>query len=157
MIRKLGLIIFLSLVFYSPSVNSTGDEDKIFLNLRSKTVCSGRLDKCFPVAIGKPSHPTPTNVGPYYITDIRLNGFDWQNPFTGRIYKAGTHNLGNIWITFHQDTVTGNVYGFHKTPEPGKALSAQQSHGCVRMNYTGIKTFGNSVKFWDQVYINKDA
>lgn len=99
---RLALITFLIVLLShtSPVLGVQPDENHIYLNFTRKEVCSNRARKCWPVALGNSTNPTPFIEGPTYVLGIRRNGFDWRNPFTGRLFKAGTHNLGSIWIQY---------------------------------------------------------
>lgn len=82
------------------AINVTNDVDHIYLNFTRKEVCSNRARKCWPVAFGDKSHPTPFIEGPTSVITHYKNGFTWVNPFTNVVYKAGEHNLGKIWIQY---------------------------------------------------------
>lgn len=128
-------------------------ENEIHLNLTTKQVCSNRANKCWPVAIGNKTNPTPYRTEPYYILTHYKNGFDWQNPFTKQIYSKGTHNLGNIWIGI-TNLPNGISIGFHTTPTPSIPLNKQESlGGCVRMNPKDILEFSNNVEYLDKIYV----
>lgn len=71
---------------------------------------SGRVERVYPVAVGKPSTPTPT--GNFQV-------------LLKRKWPGGA--LGSRWIQF-----TWRQHGIHGTNQPwliGQAVS----HGCVRM------------------------
>lgn len=87
-------------MFNTPSYAVTNDIDHIYLNFTRKEVCSNRARKCWPVAFGDKYYPTPQVEGPVFVLTHFKNGFTWRNPFTGAVYKPGTHNLGNIWIQY---------------------------------------------------------
>jgi lipoprotein-anchoring transpeptidase ErfK/SrfK len=149
-----GSLLFI--IIFSAKVEAVEDtSNHIYLNLKKKEVCSNRANKCWPVALGRSSHPTPNIEGPTFITTIHRNGFNWSDPFSGKYFKKGTHNLGNIWIGF---TNVGPInIGFHQTPTPNIALSNQESlGGCIRMYPKDIKEFSSYVNYLDEVYtINK--
>jgi len=147
---KLSLITLL-IVLLSHTPAFSNDDNHIYLNFTRKEVCSDRARKCWPVALGNSSNPTPFIEGPTYVLDIRRNGFTWSNPFTGKVYRPGTHNLGNIWVQYTQ--VDGIHIGFHQTPYPSIPLSQQQSRGgCIRMSSTDIKEFASYVRYLDEIY-----
>jgi len=62
------------------------------------------------------------------------------------------HNLGPIWIEVYNNTETGWQYGFHASPYPNIPLAQQESHGCLRMNYTDLVEFSNSLQLLDKFY-----
>jgi lipoprotein-anchoring transpeptidase ErfK/SrfK len=127
------------------------DTNHIYLNFVRKEVCSNRAKKCWPVAFGDKYHPTPIIEGPTFILNHYKNGFTWRNPFTGVVYKPGTHNLGNIWIQYTK--VNGIDIGFHTTPYPLIPLSQQESKGgCIRMNAKDIKEFSDNIEYLDEIY-----
>lgn len=147
------ILLFSLLVFFGnmPVANSEGNEDKIFIYHKEKKVCSGRLNKCFPIAIGSNIYPTPMWSGPRFLTTHYKNGFIWQNPITGKQYQPYEHNLGPIWI----QVITNNKgwdIGFHSTPDKELPLSEQVSHGCIRMDEKDIREFSKSLKFLDKFY-----
>lgn len=150
--KRLGLLLSIGLVLFARPATTEGIEDKLFIHVNSKLVCSGRLGECFPIAVGKPSHPTPMPEGPQYITDIRRNGFDWVNPLTGQLYPAGTHSLGPYWIQLYHDPNTGWDYGIHATPYPNTPLYLQESHGCLRGNLSDVERLAHSIQYFDVAY-----
>lgn len=72
---------------------------------------NGVLIKQYPVAVGKPSTPTP--LGNWHITKKGL----WGEQFGGH---------------FMQISVPGGIYGIHGTDKPW-SIGQAVSHGCVRM------------------------
>lgn len=131
------------------------NKNHIYLNLSKKAVCSNRVSKCWPVALGNKANPTPYVKGPHYVTIKKTKGFIWQNPFTKQIFPAGTHNLGNIWIGIVKQS-NGIEVGFHTTPTPNIPLNEQSSlGGCVRMTAKDILEFSNNVNYLDEIYIVK--
>lgn len=154
--KRLLMLVFVILA-WAPKVhaNETKNLTHIYLNLTNKTVCSNRANKCWPVALGNKSHPTPNIKGPHYILTKYTNGFNWKNPFTGQVYERGTHNLGNIWIGI-LTTEKGIAVGFHTTPTPNIPLNKQESKGgCVRMMPKDIQEFATYVNYLDAVFIEK--
>ena len=149
---RLGLTTLLIVMLSQTSVSSiTNDEDHIYLNFVRKEVCSNRARKCWPVAFGNKLNPTPFIEGPTYVLTHYRNGFSWRNPFTGQVYKAGTHNLGNIWIEYSK---VGSIQiGFHETPYKNIPITQQESKGgCIRMTAIDIKEFSANVKYLDKIY-----
>lgn len=72
-----------------------------------------RLIKTYPVAVGKPSTPTPT--GHYQIRNKQLN-------------PGGA--LGTRWMGL---TIPGGNYGIHGTNNPN-SIGQAVSNGCIRMH-----------------------
>jgi lipoprotein-anchoring transpeptidase ErfK/SrfK len=95
----------------------------------------GRLLAYYPATVGSEEKPAPS--GTLKVTIVKKNpayrynpayafkGVRTTKPFT---IKAGPNNpVGTVWIG-----LTGEGYGIHGTPEPGK-VGKTQSHGCVRL------------------------
>ena len=89
----------------------------------------------FPATVGSKEKPSPS--GTLTVTEIDQNptyrynpryhfkGVHSRRPFT---IKPGPNNpVGVVWIN-----LSGDGYGIHGTPSPGK-ISRAQSHGCVRL------------------------
>jgi lipoprotein-anchoring transpeptidase ErfK/SrfK len=96
---------------------------------------SGRLLAYYPATVGSQEKPAPS--GTLKVTIVKKNptyhynpayafkGVRTTKPFT---IKPGPNNpVGVVWIG-----LTGEGYGIHGTPEPGK-VGKTQSHGCVRL------------------------
>jgi len=96
---------------------------------------SGKLLAYYPVTAGSEEKPAPS--GTLKVTVVKKNptyrynpayafkGVRTTKPFT---IKPGPNNpVGVVWIG-----LTGEGYGIHGTPEPGK-VGKTQSHGCVRL------------------------
>lgn len=82
----------------------------------------------YPVAIGRPSTPTPT--GEFRVLEM-LENPSWQNPLTGEVEAPGEDgSLGTRWIGFAN--LPNGVIGFHGTPNRA-SIGRAVSHGCVRM------------------------
>lgn len=82
----------------------------------------------FPVAVGKPSTPTPT--GEFAIFEM-IEDPTWQNPWTGEIRQPGADSaLGLRWIGFAE--LPNGVIGFHGTPTVS-SIGQAASNGCVRL------------------------
>jgi len=95
----------------------------------------GKLLASYPATVGSEEKPAPS--GTLKVTIIKKNpayhynpayafkGVRATKPFT---IKPGPNNpVGAVWIG-----LTGEGYGIHGTPEPGK-VGKTQSHGCVRL------------------------
>jgi lipoprotein-anchoring transpeptidase ErfK/SrfK len=89
----------------------------------------------YPATVGSEEKPSPS--GTLKVTEIDRNptyhynpayhfkGVHSRRPFT---IKPGPNNpVGNVWIN-----LSGDGYGIHGTPSPGK-ISKSESHGCVRL------------------------
>jgi len=87
----------------------------------------------FPVAIGKPSHPTPT--GNFKIINKLKNPY---NPA-----------LGTRWMQF-----THQMHGIHGTNQP-RLIGQAVSHGCVRMYNQDVEALYNQVAVGTAVQIKQ--
>ncbi|VBB08749.1 Hypothetical protein LUCI_4028 [Lucifera butyrica] len=100
---------------------------RLVINLPSRTldVYSGNsLVKEYPVAVGKPSSPTP--LGDFSILSKEVNPW-WYPPWGGNSIPSGPDNpLGYRWMSFLP------LYGIHGTNAPWE-IGMTASHGCVRM------------------------
>lgn len=85
----------------------------------------------YPVAVGKPSTPTP--LGHWQIMKKAL----WGAQFGGH---------------FMQLSVPWGIYGIHGTDKPW-SISQAVSHGCVRMYSTDAAELYNLVSIGTPVYI----
>lgn len=108
---------------------------KININTTSKILTlykDGKWFKSYPVAVGKPSTPTPKGV--FKIKNKALNP---GGPFGAR------------WLGL---TATGGSYGIHGTNNPssiGKAVS----NGCIRMHNVNVIEVYNLVSIGTTVVI----
>ncbi len=126
-------------------LNTVGDQaappkaDRIEVDKSRQTVKlfdkSNALIGFFPATVGSNEKPSPS--GTLKVTEIDQNptyhynpryhfkGVHSQKPFT---IKPGPNNpVGVVWIN-----LSGDGYGIHGTPAPGK-ISRAESHGCVRL------------------------
>jgi len=104
---------------------------KLVLRLRERRVYVYRGDRAetsYPVAIGKPSTPTPT--GTFRVFQMIKDPI-WRNPWTGQVTRPGANSaLGLRWIGFNQ--LSNGIIGFHGTPTVN-SIGRAASNGCVRM------------------------
>lgn len=118
---------------YQPAENQPTENQVVRLVLRLKErqlyVYEGRTAiASYPVAIGRPSAPTPT--GEFRVFEM-LKDPSWQNPTTGEVESPGEDgSLGTRWIGFAN--LPNGVIGFHGTPNRA-SIGRAVSHGCVRM------------------------
>lgn len=146
--------LFIASIFIgvtAPEVISEGDNDKVFIHHDERKVCSGRLDKCFDIAMGSSQYPTPRWEGPRFLTTHYKDGFIWQNPLTGQKYQPWEHNLGPIWIQVIENERGWDI-GFHATPEQHVDIELQYSHGCLRMVMGDLREFSDSLQYLDKFY-----
>jgi len=95
--------------------NKRGGGSRITINTVARRLHhynSDRLSKEYPVAVGKPSTPTPP--GDYHIKNKIVN-------------PGGM--LGTRWMGM---SIPGGNYGIHGTNNPS-SIGQAVSHGCVRM------------------------
>ena len=107
---------------------------KIIVNLPSRTLEyyeNNQLIKEYPVAIGKPSTPTP--LGLYSIMDKEVNPCWYPPERDGYVVSSGPDNpLGYRWMGFW-----GN-YGIHGTNAPW-SIGSVISNGCIRMHEEDVE------------------
>jgi lipoprotein-anchoring transpeptidase ErfK/SrfK len=89
---------------------------------------SGRLEMTVPVAVGKPSTPTPT--GHFYVTQ-RFVLPNSSGPYGPR--ALGISAFSNVLRSW----TDGGPIGLHGTNEPF-SVSRPVSHGCVRLSNDAI-------------------
>jgi lipoprotein-anchoring transpeptidase ErfK/SrfK len=101
----------------------------------------GKVVKVYPVAVGKPSTPSPT--GNFTIARRVANP---TYSHKGRIVPPGPQNpVGTRWMGL---SVAG--YGIHGTNEP-KSIGKAASHGCIRMAKADLEEFFPLVRVGDPV------
>lgn len=103
----------------------------IVKSTRTLTLFDGNTRvQSFPVAIGKPSTPTP--VGNYVVATKILN-------------PGGV--LGSRWMGLNFD-----AYGIHGTNKPW-LIGQMVSNGCIRMHNPHVETVFSMVKLGTPIYI----
>lgn len=119
----------------------------IIINLPSRTLelySSSNLVKVYPVAIGKPSTPSP--MGNFQITNKEINPW-WIHPRTGNVVPSGPDNpLGYRWMEFYP------LYGIHGTNAPW-AIGLAVSNGCIRMHEEDAEELFEVVSYGTPVQI----
>ena len=125
-------------------IDSAGDQnpdkaDRVEVDKKAQIVKlfdkSNTLLAFYPATVGSKEKPSPS--GTLKVTEINRNptyhynpayhfkGVHSRKPFT---IKSGPNNpVGSMWIN-----LSGDGYGIHGTPSPGK-VSKSGSHGCVRL------------------------
>ncbi|TAD80500.1 MAG: L,D-transpeptidase [Oscillatoriales cyanobacterium] len=118
---------------------------KLVLRLRERRVYvyrGNRVEASYPVAIGKPSTPTPT--GTFRVFQMIKDPI-WRNPWTGQVTRPGANSaLGLRWIGFNQ--LSNGIIGFHGTPTVN-SIGRAASNGCVRMRNEHV------VELFDKVHM----
>ena len=107
----------------------------------------GKLLAYYPATVGSGEKPAPS--GTLKVTAVKkdptyhynpayaFKGVRTTKPFT---IEPGPNNpVGVVWIG-----LTGEGYGIHGTPEPGK-VGKTQSHGCVRLTNWDILQLASGV------------
>lgn len=107
---------------------------------------NGQVVKVYPVAVGKPSTPSP--VGTFTIARRVANPIYNHD---GRTVLPGPHNpVGTRWMGL---SIRG--YGIHGTNEP-RSIGKAASHGCIRMARADLEqlfalvSVGDTVELVDQ-------
>jgi hypothetical protein len=102
---------------------------------------NGQVKKVYPVAVGKPSTPSPT--GTFFIERRIVNPAYHHN---GKTVPPGLGNpVGTRWMGL---SIQG--YGIHGTNEP-RSIGKAASHGCIRMAKTNLEEFFELVAVGDTV------
>lgn len=122
----------------------------IVINLPSRMLelySGNTLIKEYPVAIGKPSTPTP--LGQFNIINKEINPA-WIPPGRGYIVLSGPDNpLGYRWIGFL------DLYGIHGTNAPW-LIGQSVSNGCIRMQEKNVEELFEIVKYGTPVRVTYD-
>jgi lipoprotein-anchoring transpeptidase ErfK/SrfK len=101
----------------------------------------GKVQKIYPVAVGKPSTPSP--VGTFTIARRVMNP---TYSHDGRTVQPGPHNpVGSRWMGL---SIHG--YGIHGTNEPN-SIGKAASHGCIRMAKADLEELYPQVAVGDTV------
>jgi lipoprotein-anchoring transpeptidase ErfK/SrfK len=101
--------------------------------------------KTYPIAIGKPSSPTP--VGSFKVVSIVADP-PYYNPAVGKWGPGEKGNpVGTRWIGLN---VKG--YGIHGTSAP-RSIGRAASHGCIRMRNQDAEDLSRRIKVGDEVEI----
>ena len=119
----------------------------IVINLPSRTLelySGSSLVKVYPVAIGKPSTPSPT--GEFYVRDKEVDPW-WYPPRRGYAVPPGPDNpLGYRWIEF------APLYGIHGTNAPW-AIGSAVSNGCIRMHEENVEELFELISYGTPVRV----
>jgi len=114
-------------------INSKVVSPQIIINLPSRTLelySANTLIKVYPIAIGKPSTPTPT--GDYEIFEKEENPW-WYKPRSDVVIPSGPNNpLGYRWMEWSPS------YGIHGTNNPA-SIGWAVSNGCIRMHEEDVE------------------
>lgn len=106
----------------------------------------GRVVKEYPVAVGKPSSPSPA--GRYQVAG-RVAHPTWYTK--GRVVPPGKSNpLGTRWIG-----LSIKHYGIHGTNNPA-SIGRNASHGCIRMRNRDVEELFDLVSVGDTVELEAE-
>ena len=145
-----ALVFLLSLAPADARLNPDLASPSIVLNLPSRTLeffAGGSLVKTYPVAIGKPSTPSP--LGSFAIFEKEVDPW-WFPPRTGEVVPSGPHNpLGYRWMGF------APLYGIHGTNAPW-AIGLAVSNGCIRMHEADVEELYEVVPYGTPVRVTYD-
>lgn len=141
-------IIFSAIFAFTANFAEAADK-KIVINLagRSLALYDGETKiRLYPIAIGKPSSPTP--IGYYKIRSKDKNP-TWTDPqdYKNVIPSGPSNPLGYRWMQIY-----GN-YGIHGTNNP-KSIGNFVSNGCIRMWEENVEELFELVEIGTPVEIN---
>src|SRR5579872_1937832 len=103
----------------------------------------GELKKIYPIAVGKPSTPSP--VGTFQIATRVVNP-TWYGP-KGAVPPGKANPLGTRWMG-----IGYKGYGIHGTNAP-KSIGTAASHGCIRMRTKDAEELFKQVAVGDEVQL----
>jgi hypothetical protein len=137
--------VFMALLAgHAAAQNSAASNRTIVVSLDDRKLAlleNGEVVKVFPVAVGKPSTPSPS--GTFTIERRVANPTYHHN---GRTVLPGPGNpVGTRWIGL---SLTG--YGIHGTNEP-RSIGKAESHGCIRMARADVEELFSLVAVGDKV------
>lgn len=128
----------------APVVAQTAAKRVIVVSLEDRKLAlveDGRVRKVYPVAVGKPSTPSP--VGTFTI-ERRVANPVYHH--AGKTVQPGPGNpVGSRWMGL---SVQG--YGIHGTNVP-KSIGKAASHGCIRMAKPDLEELYSMVEVGDTV------
>jgi L,D-transpeptidase ErfK/SrfK len=146
-------LFFLFALTWSMGIaGATPGSTRIVINVAARILSlydGDALVKQYPIAIGKPSTPSP--VGDYQVVDKEVN--PWWYPTTPGMQPvpSGPDNpLGYRWIGFT------NVYGVHGTNAPW-SIGTSSSKGCIRMHEEDVEELFPKVSIGTPVSIIYDT
>ncbi|MBC8015822.1 MAG: L,D-transpeptidase family protein [Sporomusaceae bacterium] len=127
---------------------SKNSSSEIIINLPSRTLEyyeDNKLIKEYPVAIGKPSTPTPRGI--FKIIDKEVNPSWYPPDKKGYVVSSGPGNpLGYRWLGF------GANYGIHGTNAPW-SIGSVVSNGCIRMFEEDVEELYVQIQYNTPVHI----
>jgi lipoprotein-anchoring transpeptidase ErfK/SrfK len=107
---------------------------------------NGAVKRVYPVAVGKPSTPSPAG----QFTIVRRVS-DPTYSHHGTVVAPGPKNpVGSRWMG-----LSAKGYGIHGTNEPN-SIGKAASHGCIRMSKADLEELFERVEIGDAVEIHAD-
>ena len=103
----------------------------------------GDVKKIYPIAVGKPSTPSP--VGTFQIANRVVNP-TWFGP-KGAVPPGKANPLGTRWMG-----IGYKGYGIHGTNAP-KSIGKAASHGCIRMRTKDAEELFKLIAVGDEVQL----
>jgi lipoprotein-anchoring transpeptidase ErfK/SrfK len=109
-----------------------------------KVIENGKVARAYGVAVGRPSHPTPT--GSFRTGTIDWNpawtppDVDWAKNKKPQPPGAPTNPLQGVKIYFRAPD-----YYIHGTNDPG-SIGEAASHGCIRMTSSDAKALARTIQ-----------
>jgi lipoprotein-anchoring transpeptidase ErfK/SrfK len=144
MLGKLAMVIVAAMVLALRAMAQEAPKRTIIVSLEDRKlalVVDGQVKKVYPVAVGKPSTPSP--VGTFFIERRIANPTYHHN---GKTVPPGPRNpVGTRWMGL---SIQG--YGIHGTNEP-RSIGKAASHGCIRMAKTDVQELFELVAVGDTV------
>jgi hypothetical protein len=144
MLGKLAMVIVAALVLAVRAMAQEAPKRTIIVSLEDRKLAlieNGQVKKVYPVAVGKPSTPSP--VGTFFIERRIVNPTYHHN---GKTVPPGPGNpVGTRWMGL---SIQG--YGIHGTNEP-RSIGKAASHGCIRMAKTDVQELFELVTVGDTV------
>ena len=145
-----AVILFWSALCFA-GTNPVWCSAAIVINLPSRTLelyTDGVFVKEYPVAIGKPSTPSP--LGTFSIINKEYDPA-WYPPRGGYVVPSGPDNpLGYRWMGFLP------MYGIHGTNAPW-AIGTAVSNGCIRMHEADVEEIFESVPYGTSVQLTYET
>ncbi len=139
----------------APQVRDTKaamDTRKIIINIPSRSLSlyeGDRKIRLYPVAVGKPSTPTPSGYYKIWSKDVNPVWIDPEEPDDPKsVIPSGESNpLGYRWME-----IWGN-YGIHGTNRPN-SIGGTVSNGCIRMHEEDVEELFDLVQLGTPVEIH---
>ena len=122
-------------------------ERRLVINVRARTLElfeNGEWMKSYPIAVGKPSTPTP--LGTFQVS-TKVKNPTWYGPNKQVIPPGKKNPVGTRWMGLDK-----KGYGIHGTNDPD-SIGLAASHGCIRMLNREAEDLFARLEVGDQVEI----